>query len=159
VKTLDEDRLIQQITDMSQIGSIGHWLFAVAYNRTMSELREHYRVPFLIPMESEDILSIDYQNSEPLDIETTKRSLQEMADMANIEFESEPLQIAFGALSAKDRACIVLKIVYGFKHRDIASIIDSTEAAAKRRFSRAVKKLEQRYLTLVTVAVPEGEVR
>lgn len=44
-------------------------------------------------------------------------------------------------LTAKEQEIVALKIIGGFSHKEIAKIIGTSSAAAKKRYERAIQKL------------------
>ena len=102
------------------------WLFHVAYQRAVSALR-HMGV---LRMESLDVVP----PPEPMPFYQPARFEDRIA-------EGEALQATFSHLGPQDTACLLLVIVHGFSASEMASILEISPAAAKKRLTRAKQRL------------------
>jgi RNA polymerase sigma-70 factor (ECF subfamily) len=112
--------------------AIRRWLFHVAYCRAAAVWR-HNRV---LQFESLDVTpapEVDrFYESEPFEDRIA---------------EGELLRKALAELGPQDAACLLLNVVQGFTAREIASILDISPLAAKKRLSRAKLRLRDAYFS------------
>lgn len=72
-------------------------------------------------------------------------SLSREGDFAESYAEADKMNRLLAILDGTDRDIVVLKAVDGFKFREIAGIVGITAEAARKRYSRAIKKLRAAY--------------
>lgn len=103
------------------------WLFHVAYCEAISVLRRRKRLRW----ESlEDTAHEDASLTEAFE---------------NQIAENDALRAALTALSREDSAAVLLNVVYGFAAPEIASMLDISLQAAKKRLTRAKQRLRAAY--------------
>jgi RNA polymerase sigma factor (sigma-70 family) len=97
------------------------WLFTIARNKALDEHRARARRP--VPVAA----GLDSATSAP-------------ADSADAE-----LWDAVRDLPPKQRAAVVLRFVNDLPHRDIATVLDCSEAAARRSLHEGLAKLREEW--------------
>lgn len=110
---------------------IRRWLLHVAYCRAVSILRRS-RVIAWEPLNDADALIPDH-SIEPATLEDRIA-------------EADVLRDALLSLGPSDAACLLLNAVHGYTSSEIASIVDISPDAAKKRLSRAKQRLRDAYL-------------
>jgi RNA polymerase sigma factor (sigma-70 family) len=115
---------------MSDAG-IRKWLFHVAYCRAVSVVRRR-RIIAWEPLSDEDSFEPDLS--------------QDPATMEDRIAEAEVLREALLSLGPSDAACLLLSAVHGYTSVEIAAIVDISPDAAKKRLSRAKRRLRDAYL-------------
>jgi len=110
--------------------AIRRWLYCVAYRRAIS-VQRHERV-----------LSI-----ESLDQERAPHRERLAAPGAFDEriAERDVLTAALADLETADAACLLLNVVQGFTAREIATMLEISADAAKKRLTRAKQRLRDAY--------------
>jgi putative glutamine amidotransferase len=106
------------------------WLFHVAYQRAVSALRHRA----VLHVESLD---------DDLSVEASR--LYESAPFEDRVAETQALQAALDALDPQDAACLLFSAAQGFTALEIATILEITPAAAKKRLARAKQRLRAAY--------------
>jgi RNA polymerase sigma-70 factor (ECF subfamily) len=106
------------------------WLFHVAYQRSVSALRRRA----VLHVESLD----EQAHLEP-------DHLYAPIPFEDRVAESEALQDALGTLDPQDAACLLLSAAQGFTAPEIATILQISPAAAKKRLTRAKQRLRAAY--------------
>jgi RNA polymerase sigma factor (sigma-70 family) len=106
------------------------WLFHVAYQRAVSALRHRA------------VLHVESLDSD-LPLEPSR--LYEPTPFEDRVAESEALQAALDALDPQDAACLLFSVAQGFTALEIATILEITPAAAKKRLTRAKQRLRAAY--------------
>jgi DNA-directed RNA polymerase specialized sigma24 family protein len=96
------------------------WLFAIARNKALDEHRARARRP--VPVAAVDVGS----TSGPAD-------------------GDDELWAVVRDLPPKQRAAVVLRFVNDLPHRDIAQVLDCTEAAARRSLHEGLAKLREEW--------------
>src|SRR5262249_6790900 len=110
--------------------AIRRWLFHVAYRRAVSVLR-HNRVLRFESLDGAQGPEVgQFYESVPFDDQIA---------------EGEVLRKALAALGTQDAACLLLNVLQGFTAMEIASILDITPLAAKKRVFRAKQRLRDAY--------------
>jgi RNA polymerase sigma-70 factor (ECF subfamily) len=107
------------------------WLFHVAYQRAVSALRHRG----VLRVESLD----DGLLMEP-------SRLYEPAPFEDRVAEGEALQAALDALDPQDAACLLFSAAQGFTASEIATMLEISPAAAKKRLTRAKQRLRAAYV-------------
>jgi RNA polymerase sigma-70 factor (ECF subfamily) len=110
--------------------AVRRWLYCVAYRRAVSALRHQSIVSF-------ERLNID--DDAQLSRLSTETPFEEAIA------EQETLRAALAALGTDDAACLLLYVVQGFTTREIASMLEITLDAAKKRLTRAKQRLRDAY--------------
>lgn len=110
---------------------IRRWLFHVAYCRAVSILRRRKIIAWE-PLNDDDTLEPDLSH-EPMPLEDRIA-------------EAEVLREALLSLGPSDAACLLLSVVQGFTSAEIATIVDISPEAAKKRLTRAKRRLRAAYL-------------
>jgi RNA polymerase sigma factor (sigma-70 family) len=96
------------------------WLFAIARNKALDEHRARMRRP--VPV-----------------AET------EHGSVATADEPDQELWTAVRALPPKQRAAVVLRFVNDLPHRDIARVLDCSEAAARRSLHEGLTRLREEW--------------
>lgn len=88
------------------------------------------------------------RNRSVRDAATTllRSGMSRAGDLAADVVESEAVRGALDALPVKQRAALILRIVYGLSSSELARALGSSEAAAKMMFSRARERFRAVYL-------------
>jgi putative glutamine amidotransferase len=111
------------------------WLFHVAYQRAVSALRRRA------------VLRVESLDGD-LPLEPSR--LYEPTPFEDRVAESEALQAALDALDPQDAACLLFSAAQGFTALEIATILEITPAAAKKRLTRAKQRLRAAYFARQT---------
>src|SRR3954447_24073543 len=98
------------------------WLFTIARNKALDEHRARARRP--VPVASEDLGG---------------------RSVALADGPDDELWQTVRALPAKQRAAVVLRFVNDLPHREIARVLDCSEAAARRSLHEGLAKLREEY--------------
>lgn len=106
-------------------GSHRAWLFGIARNAALDELRRRKRHSELA--------------TEPVD-EAAGEAHEEAAEAA---LRRTTVRAALAALSARERELIALKYFAGFDNAEIASVIGVSESNAGTRLHRVIEKLRE----------------
>lgn len=108
--------------DLAPDSNVAAWLTTIAHNRSIDLLRKRSRTP---------------QPSADVD------------DQALLDLRLEPadpcLQAALATLTARQRAAVVHHHVAGLPHAQVAELLGSTEAAARRSAADGMAKLRAAY--------------
>jgi RNA polymerase sigma-70 factor (ECF subfamily) len=112
------------------VPAMRRWLFHVAYQRSVSALRRRA----VLHIESLD---------EQAHLEADR--LYAPIPFEDRVAESEALQDALEALDPQDAACLLLSAAHGFTGLEIATILQISPAAAKKRLTRAKQRLRAAY--------------
>ena len=99
------------------------WIFQIAKNTTLNELKKSKRE-----------MSTDFATDK-----TFGESGYEMSDTPVFEAIQK-------ALGQEERHIVILHIIWGFKHREIAQMLDLSLGSVLWKYNNAIKKL-QKYLT------------
>lgn len=106
------------------------WLFRVARNRCLDELRRKRGIPF-----SELQVTMEDEELSPLEAIPDPRPLpEELAEQHDLQ---EKLRQAIDALPTRYRSIVLLRYTGQLTFSEIASILDIPEATAKTYFQRA----------------------
>jgi RNA polymerase sigma-70 factor (ECF subfamily) len=103
-------------------GSARAWLFGIARNAALDELRRRRRHAAL--------------EAEPGDVAVP-------ADAAETAVDRATLRDALTALAARDRELVALKYFAGLRNTEIARVIGTSESNVGTRLSRAIEKLRE----------------
>ena len=114
----------------TQRGSVTAWLFSIAHNRTIDELRRRRR-------ERERIQpSVDLSN-KPDD------GRNDPLDYATLQFESSQIKTALSTLRPEQREIVVLAYFGGLTHSEISKRLEQPLGTVKTRMRLALKKLRE----------------
>ena len=114
----------RRITFDRRRGEERAWLFGIARNAALDELRRRKRVASLV-VDPEDV-------SEPHDDEGAEVALRRTA-----------VRTALAELSARDREVIALKFHAGLRNAELARVLGVSETAAGTLLYRAMEKLRK----------------
>ena len=118
-------------SDAASDADVRRWLFHVAYCRAVSILRRS-RIIAWEPLGEDDALDLNLSH--------------ELAPLEDRVAEAEVLREALLSLGPSDAACLLLSAVHGYTSAEIAVIVDISPDAAKKRLSRAKRRLRAAYL-------------
>jgi RNA polymerase sigma-70 factor, ECF subfamily len=110
--------------------AIRRWLYCVAYRRAIS-VRRHERVL--------SIESLDEEHAPHRERLATPGAFDQRIA------ERDALTTALADLETDDAACLLLNVVQGFTAREIATMLEITPDAAKKRLTRAKQRLRDAY--------------
>jgi RNA polymerase sigma-70 factor, ECF subfamily len=131
--------------------SLRAWLYRIATNRCLNALRDRSRRPQEVPSMVEPPKPT--RTVEPIWLEPYPDALiDRLADTApgpEARYETrESVGLAFVAalqhLPPRQRAALVLRDVLGFRTREVAEMLDGSEAAVKGALQRARAALDER---------------
>jgi RNA polymerase sigma-70 factor, ECF subfamily len=98
------------------------WLFGIARNAALDELRRRRRVAKLV--------------AEP-------RAAEELEDHAEVALRRTAVRNALARLPARDRELVALRFHAGLTNGEIARVLGVSESAAGTRLHRAIEKLRK----------------
>ncbi|HEX3804926.1 MAG TPA: sigma-70 family RNA polymerase sigma factor [Solirubrobacteraceae bacterium] len=104
------------------------WLFAIARNAALDELRRRRRVAALV-IDPEDIGADEQADAD--------------ADAEDMVVRRESVRAALQSLSARERELISLKFHAGLSNAELASVLGVSESNAGTMLHRAVQKLRR----------------
>jgi RNA polymerase sigma factor (sigma-70 family) len=110
------------------------WLFAIARNAALDELRRRRRRP---ECELSDGLSVDHDPAEALDAVARRASVRD----------------ALLALPLREREVVLLKFHGGLSHHELASVLGVSESNAATRLHRALTRLRALCASSATLEV------
>jgi RNA polymerase sigma-70 factor (ECF subfamily) len=110
--------------------SIRRWLYCVAYRRAIS-VQRHERVL--------SVESLDQERAPHRERLAARGAFDERI------VEREALKTALADLETAEAACLLLNVVQGFTAREIATMLEISPDAAKRRLTRAKQRLRDAY--------------
>lgn len=105
-------------------GTARQWLFGIARNAALDELRRRQRVA--VPVADAG------RHADALP-----------ADEGEGDARAEAVRAAIGGLHPRDRELIALKFFAGLSNSEIAGALDITEANARQRMHRALRALRE----------------
>jgi RNA polymerase sigma-70 factor (ECF subfamily) len=105
-------------------GSLDAWLFGIARNAALDELRRRKRRARL--------------EAEPADTEALGAE-----DQAELALRRESVRTAMGALDGRERDLLALKFSAGLSNAEIATVLGLSETAAGTRLHRTLTKLRK----------------
>lgn len=117
---------------LDESASIYPWLFATTRNFCLASNRKNAKEKSASTEFSEQILQqLEFVNNE---------LHQNLDDSQIIE--------ALNLLNPADREVIILRIIDGYSHREIAQILDINQPAARTRLSRGLRHLEKQFKSI-----------
>lgn len=117
--------------DRDEIGA-RRWLYRVAYNRAVSQLRHRRRV---------SLSSLEAMHDAD---ETTFYAPTPFEDRVA---EADAMRGVLADMEPDDVAAVLLHVVHSFTAAEIAQILDVTQAAATKRIWRAKERLRAAYFS------------
>lgn len=120
------ERILKYRSTYTTDGQFSTWLFQIARNLHIDQYRKQEKEPVIDNMED----------------------MQQLADTANNESEQantenlKLLQTAINRLDPTKKETLLLSRFQGFKYKEIADIMDCTEAVVKVRVYRAIRELK-----------------
>jgi RNA polymerase sigma-70 factor (ECF subfamily) len=105
-------------------GSAEAWLFGIARNAALDELRRRKR-------------------QAPLEVDHEDRTLPGPEDRAELALKREVVRAALVTLDARERDLVALKFAAGLSNAEIAHVLGMTESNAGTRLHRTVTKLRK----------------
>ena len=115
----------------SNRGKVSSWLFSVAHNRTIDELRKRRR---------------EY-NKVQYDVDLTNRPTESRADdpaeYASVQFEGARIKSALMTLRPEQRDVVTLAYFGGLTHSEISKELNQPLGTVKTRMRLAMKKLRK----------------
>ena len=118
-------------TGPERVNEQRRWLFHAAYNRAISALRRRKLIRWFSLEQTEGI----------------EQDISQYASSFEDQFiENEAIRVALAALTAEDRAALLLNVVYGFTAAESGRITGASPQTIARRLGRARKRLRDVYL-------------
>jgi len=125
-------RFLEHLSDFSsRRGSVRSWIFGIARNA----LIDHYRTRTEAKASHETLDSLAQHAGDPGPDALDSLILEEEARMAEGLLRDKPADI---------REIFALRFGEGFSNREIAAMLDISEAALRQRFSRVMRELRAR---------------
>jgi len=110
-------------------GSARSWLFAIARNAALDELRRRRRSGALVGELPDEGAEIAYTRTADIDDELAERRLV--------------VREALAALESRERELILLKFVGRLNNNELARVLGCSESAAGTRLHRAIERLRE----------------
>jgi RNA polymerase sigma-70 factor, ECF subfamily len=110
-------------------GTTRAWLFGIARNAALDELRRRTRLAASAEVESAD--------GRP------GPAAEHFANPADAAVDRAALQSALGSLTARERELVALKFFAGLSNAEIASVTRTSETNAGTRLHRVIEKLRR----------------
>lgn len=159
----------QALNSFEERASLRTWLYRIATTRCLNMLRAGNRRPRSYEGRPDQRLPVPTATDEPLWLEPyPDQLLDELPDHApgpEPRYEMrEAISLAYitalQLLPARQRACLILHDVLGFRAAEVAAMLESTNESVTSALKRARAKLEQRLERDETEAAPgSGEER
>ena len=102
------------------------WIFTIAKNKAVSIIRE---------------------NSRTASFDTFENNIEDTTQTENIILDKIHADMLLSVLSEKDKKIVILHIIYGFKHREIAEIMNLPLGTVKRRYKESIDKMRNKGIT------------
>jgi RNA polymerase sigma factor (sigma-70 family) len=122
-------KVLTHIDQFKASGSMQDWIFSIARNSGKDYYRKKNLVVWLEECQGHPVFDDSF-------------------DQINSDEQKEFLYLAFSKLKPRDREMITLSLFQSLTFRQIAAILGISEAAAKVRYHRAIKRLRMVYLDL-----------
>ena len=87
-------------------------------------------------------LNMIKKNSHTASIENTET--EDPYIFENVIFDKMRLEALFSVISDEDKKIVVLHAVYGFKHREIAELLNMPLGTVKWRYKQSIDKMKQK---------------
>lgn len=143
-KTIAEDILQEtfitvflKISQYKGTGALGGWIKKIAVNNALMHLRESKKN--ILTDETEFFIEIETpenQEENDLDIDNKKQIIE------SADFSSSEMLECIGLLPKGFRTIFNLYALEGYKHKDIAKLLDISIGTSKSQLLRARKKLQ-----------------
>lgn len=98
------------------------WMITIAKNLALAKLNDKNRY------DDKDISEYQFSNDEELSVE-----------------ERMTLESCMKVLNGEERQVVILHAISGFKHREIAKILDMSLSGVLSKYNRAIKKLKAQF--------------
>ena len=99
------------------------WIFTIAKNKAVNIIKKDSRTT-----------DIDNLETEALKIESVE----------NIILDKMQVDKLFSVLSDEDKKIVILHVVYGFKHREIAELMNLPLGTVTWRYKQSITKMKQK---------------
>lgn len=106
-----------------------HWMRRIALNHIIDEFRSNKRYKELVDIQEEDDLINQYDSGVDDDFER--------------KYGTELIQLAIDSLPPMSKTVFNLHAIEGYKHHEIAEMLDITASTSKVHFFKARVKLQQ----------------
>lgn len=126
-------------------GSPRAWLFGIARNAALDELRRRSRMGPMPRGGPEDIGSIGAPSSPAAVTSGAAAASRAGGDPAQIAVERTALRQALDSLDGRDRELVALKYFAGLSNAEIASVTGTSASNAGTRLHRALEKLRRSF--------------
>jgi RNA polymerase sigma-70 factor, ECF subfamily len=118
-------------------GSPRAWLFGIARNAALDELRRRSRMG--------SMLSQGHSSPSPAAVPSASAAQASGGDPAQIAVERTALRQALDSLDGRDRELVALKYFAGLSNAEIASVTGTSESNAGTRLHRTLEKLRRSF--------------
>ncbi len=108
----------------SSRGSARGWLFGIARNAALDELRRRKR-------------------TAPLELDVVDEAAPQPIESAELALRRTTVRAAIGSLTARERELIALKFHGGLSNRELAEVLRTSESNAGTQLHRAMTKLRK----------------
>ena len=125
-KYIAEDALQDTfITIYEKAGTFRHnpraWILTIAKNKAVSIIRK---------------------NSHTTSIDDLTEDIADTAQIENITLDKMHSDMLLSVLSEEDEKIVILHAVYGFKHREIAELMNMPPSTVKWRYKQSIDKMK-----------------
>jgi len=103
------------------------WIYTIAKNKAINLIKKDSRTTSIDSPENSEIIQNNYT-------ENTENNIINKMHM----------DLLFSVLSEKDKKIVILHAVYGFKHREIAELLDIPLGTIKRRYKESIDKMKKK---------------
>jgi len=121
-------RLFRHLNDGGKEDNLRGWVFRVAHNISLNELK---RRKHLVPIEPDELAHLEVSHPDPTP--GPEELLIRREEMARVH-------AAISVLSEQQKECLYLR-AEGFRYREIADILEVTISTVAESLRRAIKKL------------------
>ena len=102
------------------------WIFTIAKNKAISIIRE---------------------NNRAANLDTFENDIEDTAQIENIILDKIHADMLLSILSQTDKKIVVLHAVYGFKHREIAELMNLPLGTVTWRYKQSIDKMRNKSIT------------
>jgi len=102
------------------------WIFTIAKNKAVSIIRE---------------------NSRTTSLDRFENNIEDITQSENIILDKIQTDMLLSVLSEKDKKIVILHAIYGFKHREIAKLMNLPLGTVTRRYKESINKMRSRLIT------------